>query len=444
MFKDKLTDDLSDRKPNLGTLFARDLTEKSVAGGGESGSSPNGVAVHRPGEELELIEPNGSLDLGEKGSCGGYDSAERIAAAEKWSDLEHELSQEEINLEKLRRFAFTGLPNGGGIRATAWKLLLDYLPPSQDLWDKELSGNREKYAKLKEELLLTPVSDVECRQSELWREKDEALNDEADVAGQLQRHRIEDHPLNDVKASVWHQYFQKHGEIAEQIDRDVDRTHPDLNFFSGDSSFSRKNRGAMRDILLLFAKVNPAIGYVQGMNEVLAPIFHVFSTTYDEQDLANVEADSFYCFVRLMSDSIDHFCKHMDNSPVGILSTLSRLMELLKANDEELWCHLVYTSKVNPQFYAFRWITLLLTQEFKFQSILRIWDSLLSSPFGIQDMLLRICCAMLVSLRSKLLGGDFAANLKLLQHFPDEIGIEYLLRVSRDIGPDGSALHFDM
>lgn len=34
------------------------------------------------------------------------------------------------------------------------QLLLGYLPPSRELWEKELMENRLKYAKLKEELLL--------------------------------------------------------------------------------------------------------------------------------------------------------------------------------------------------------------------------------------------------------------------------------------------------
>ena len=37
------------------------------------------------------------------------------------------------------------------------QLLLGYLPASRDLWEKELAENRAKYAKLKEELLLSPV-----------------------------------------------------------------------------------------------------------------------------------------------------------------------------------------------------------------------------------------------------------------------------------------------
>lgn len=61
----------------------------------------------------------------------------------------------------------------------------------------------------------------------------------------------------------------------------------------------------------------------------------------------NAEADSFYCFLRLITDSVDHFCQQLDNSPMGIYSTLLRLSEVLKANDEELWRHLELKNKVN-------------------------------------------------------------------------------------------------
>ncbi|KAJ0031682.1 hypothetical protein Pint_13015 [Pistacia integerrima] len=427
-------------------------------------------------EKIEEQRQSGIRQGPEKEGTGLVSVKEVIAADDKRSDLEYELSQMEINLEKLQRIADTGLPEGGGLRATVWKvckqLLLGYLPPSRDLWEKELSENRQKYSKLKQELLLSP--------SQFTRIKDESLKSNEQSAdndgdGLLRRHEIsqEDHPLSLGKASVWNQYFE-HTEISEQIDRDLQRTHPDMKFFSGETSFSRKARPteeisptlliakvnnkssfkvndvmhfylqeAMRNILLLFSKLNPAIRYVQGMNEVLAPLYYVFSTDPDEQNAVNAEADSFCCFVRLLSDSVDHFCQQLDNSAVGILSTLSRLSELLKANNEELWHHLEVTNKVKPQFYAFRWITLLLTQEFNFQSILRIWDSFLSNPFGVQDMLLRVCCAMLLCIRSRLLSGDFAANLKLLQHYP-EINIEYLLQVARDLSPDTSSYRLSL
>lgn len=37
------------------------------------------------------------------------------------------------------------------------QLLLGFLPASHDLWEKDLTRNRLKYAKLKEELLSSPV-----------------------------------------------------------------------------------------------------------------------------------------------------------------------------------------------------------------------------------------------------------------------------------------------
>lgn len=122
---------------------------------------------------------------------------------------------------------------------------------------------------------------------------------------------------------------------------------------------------------------------------------------------------------------MDHFCQQLDNSSSGILATLSHFSDILKVNDEQLWHHLEFTSKVEPfnssysssilfkthamepheqvkpQFYAFRWITLLLTQEFKFESILRIWDTILSNTFGVQVSL---------SFSTELFGNILAVN----------------------------------
>ncbi|KAG6483777.1 hypothetical protein ZIOFF_060438 [Zingiber officinale] len=305
-------------------------------------------------------------------------------------------------------------------------------------------------------------------------------------------------------------------EIIEQIDRDVKRTHPDMQFFNGDSSIAESNRvsvyldikhnflklvvltsrfslhqEAMRHILIIFAKLNPGIRYVQGMNEILAPLFYVFkndpepnnavwlmkpllcplllykslrlsytnyignmsavihdliySVTFvhalklvssDIRKLSaseHAEADAFFCFVELLSGFRDNFCQKLDNSVVGIRSTISKLSELLKKHDGELWRHLEVTTKVNPQFYAFRWITLLLTQEFNFANCLHIWDTLLSDPEGPQETLLRICCAMLILVRRRLLAGDFTSNLKLLQNYPST-NISHLLYAASKLG----------
>jgi hypothetical protein len=101
--------------------------------------------------------------------------------------------------------------------------------------------------------------------------------------GLLLRQEIthDDHPLSLGTTSVWHQFFQD-TELAEQINRDVKRTHPDMDFFCGDTAYACENQEALKRILFIFAKLNPGIRYVQGMNEVLAPLYYVFKTDRDD------------------------------------------------------------------------------------------------------------------------------------------------------------------
>lgn len=341
-----------------------------------------------------------------------------------------ELSNKVINLAELQRLASQGIPDGGGLRPTVWKLLFGYLPRNRDLWETELLKKRSEYAVFKEELLVNP-SEVTRRMEEASRQCSQETSE--NQSGFLRRFEIihGEHPLSLGRNSVWNQFFQD-TETVEQIERDVHRTHPTMHFFSGDSAFAIANQEALKRILLIFAKLNPGIRYVQGMNEVVAPLFYVFKTDPEESNAANAEADTFFCFVQLLSDFRDHFCQQLDNSVVGIRSTMAKLTALLKKHDEELWRHLDVTTKVNPQFYAFRWITLLLTQEFNFPDSLRIWDSLLSNPDGPLEILLRVCCAMLMCVRSRLLGGDFTMNLKLLQHYP-YVDTNHLLRIAEEL-----------
>ncbi|KAI3469997.1 hypothetical protein Pfo_026660 [Paulownia fortunei] len=390
-----------------------------------SGNYGNNTNVYNSDDE------NGSSSANSTASAGGASGAAAPPAEDisRQAQILHELSRKVINMGELRRLASQGIPDGAGIRATVWKLLLGYLPTDRSLWPSELAKKRSQYKQFKEELLMNP--------SEITRrlERSSLENHEVDGGSQgfLSRSEIShgEHPLSLGKSSIWNQFFQD-TEIIEQIDRDVMRTHPDIHFFSGDSTFAKSNQEALKNILIVFAKLNPGIRYVQGMNEILAPLFYMFKNDPNEENAASAEADTFFCFVELLSGFRDNFVQQLDNSVVGIRATITRLSLLLKEHDEELWRHLEMTTKVNPQFYAFRWITLLLTQEFNFADSLIIWDTLLSDPDGPQETLLRICCAMLVIVRKRLLAGDFTSNLKLLQNYPPT-NISHLLYVANKL-----------
>ncbi|KAI8538075.1 hypothetical protein RHMOL_Rhmol09G0073400 [Rhododendron molle] len=394
-------------------------------------------AVTTEPPKVEIRDPYGNNDSNDYD--GRPTSAEDVSLL---AQLELELSRKVVNMGELRRVASQGIPGGAGIRSTVWKLLLGYLPMDRGLWSSELAKKRSQYKHFKEELLMNPKRWIyECfcaSQSEITRrlEKSSSFeNEESKCVTRvfLSRSAIThgEHPLSLGKTSIWNLFFQD-SEFIEQIDRDVKRTHPDMQFFSGESQFAKSNQEALRNILIVFAKLNPGIRYVQGMNEILASLFYVFRNDPNEENAALAEADTFFCFVELISGFRDLFCQQLDNSVAGIRSTISKLSKLLKEHDEELWRHLEVTTKVNPQFYAFRWITLLLTQEFNFADSLIIWDALLSDPEGPQETLLRICCAMLILVRRRLLAGDFTANLKLLQHYPSA-NIRHLLYVGNKL-----------
>lgn len=75
------------------------------------------------------------------------------------------------------------------------------------------------------------------------------------------------------------------------------------------------------------------------------------------------EADAFFCFTNLMAEIRDFFIKTLDESATGIGSMMKRLMNLLQEHDFNLWQRL-QMQDIKPQYYSFRWITLLLSQEF--------------------------------------------------------------------------------
>jgi len=172
----------------------------------------------------------------------------------------------------------------------------------------------------------------------------------------------------------------------------------------------------IRRILILWAKLHPNINYVQGMNDVLRPIYYLFATDEDEISSIHAECDSFFCFTNLMIEIIYNFCENLDNSEIGIFSKMNELDEMLKMKDIDLWNNLE-SKNLKPQLYSFRWISLLFSQDFSIKIVLRIWDSLLSDENRF-EFLKYICVGLLINIRKQLLEGDLSDNLSLLHNYP--------------------------
>uniref|UniRef100_A0A8C3QB73 Uncharacterized protein n=1 Tax=Geospiza parvula TaxID=87175 RepID=A0A8C3QB73_GEOPR len=264
---------------------------------------------------------------------------------------------------------------------------------------------------------------------------------------------LEDHPLNPNPDSRWNTYF-KDNEVLLQIDKDVRRLYPDMAFFQRPTDYPcllildpqnefetlrrrveqttlksqtvARNRSGVTNvssplkstpsslseyevlpngceahwevverILFIYAKLNPGIAYVQGMNEIVGPLYYTFATDPNSEWKEHAEADTFFCFTNLMAEIRDNFIKSLDDSQCGITYKMEKVYSTLK---KKMWKVFLLLQdeleNIKPQFFAFRWLTLLLSQEFLLPDVIRIWDSLFADDKRF-DFLLLVCCAML-------------------------------------------------
>jgi hypothetical protein len=123
-------------------------------------------------------------------------------------------------------------------------------------------------------------------------------------------------------------------------------------------------------ILFLYAKLNPGQSYVQGMNEIIGPIYHAFASDPDvnfrgdpsSKSVSHVftlflpehaESDSFFCFTNLMSEIRDFFIKSLDETDHGINKMMNRMLVQLKNSDLDVWLKFQQL-ELKPQYYSFR------------------------------------------------------------------------------------------
>ena len=168
-------------------------------------------------------------------------------------------------------------------------------------------------------------------------------------------------------------------------------------------------------ILCVYARLNKGVEYVQGMNELLAPIYYIFSMD-PSANRKYAEADAFFCFMNLMSYLADRFIAESDNSQLGIIAVVNEFDELLERVDFELW-QLLNAQMLDSKFYALRWLMLLMAMEFQLPEVLRLWDSFLSDHNRF-EFVSYFALAMLQKVRPQLMSGNFASNLQLLQKYP--------------------------
>ena len=348
------------------------------------------------------------------------------------------LNSNNIDYSKLQEFIFEGIPDDiPSLRSLIWKILLNSLTLNQSEWETSLEKGREKYKKLKE------------------------VYDQRLII--IRKHKKNEHPLSLDKNSNWNKYFIEFN-LLEDIQKDIRRTRTHMSFFfmpcvsnsnnnitneqisnaaleikkdrsqhKLNSKTFETNADVMTRILFIYGLYHPEVKYVQGMNEILAPIFYCFSIDKNETSIKNLEADSYISFENFMEIIKYIFIKKLDNSEKGITTRLQKFSTLIRMLDYRISDQLI-KNKIEMEFFAFRWLTLFFTQDFEIPDVLRLWDSILSED-DVFDFMNMIMLALLRNKTDGILNNEFAGIMSVLQNF-DNINVDTLIRDAVNVRHD--------
>ncbi|MQL86962.1 hypothetical protein Taro_019495 [Colocasia esculenta] len=143
---------------------------------------------------------------------------------------------------------------------------------------------------------------------------------------------------------------------------DVVRTDSHLEFYE-----NSKNMARMSDILAVYAWIDPATGYCQGMSDLLSP----FVVLYEDN------ADAFWCFEMLLRRMRENF---QMEGPTGVMKQLQALWKILELTDAEIFAHLSLIGAESLHF-AFRMLLVLFRRELSFNEALCMWEMMWAADF---------------------------------------------------------------
>lgn len=292
--------------------------------------------------------------------------------------LEVMLSSSTINIgmnasEGLRKICWAGVPLQR--RAEVWRLLCEYLPSSASRRDKEHARKVNEYSDF-----VTRYFDVKS----LSVPQERAIIHQ--IGLDLPRHKL----------ALYHIPL-----LVKPLER----------------------------MLYIWSLRHPAVGYVQGMDDIIASFYLAFLAdqlercglgpevwslvcTTDEKALSAVlwtndgplseamlrqaEADTYWCGGKVLAWAQDNFVHGLR----GVHGMVLKLQDLMDKADSDLSLHL-HNQGVELQF-TFQWMHCLLTRELPHMLSMRLWDTYLCIGPSFYEFHIYICCALLVNLSSAL------------------------------------------
>ena len=229
----------------------------------------------------------------------------------------------------------------------------------------------------------------------------------------------------------------KNKKIIEQINRDLPRTRFDVPFFEDKNKNNEKeiNYDVLRRILFFYSKEHEELGYVQGMTEIIANIFYIFSKDDNPFTKEYSEIDSYFIYEKLMEEIKQIFQLDKENfSETFINLQIKQIKKILKKIEPDLLNYFEYIG-LEIKNFVIRWILVLFAQEFTIDVTVNFWDRV----FTQKDKLKFICyisVAIIKSNKELIMSLDLEGVMKWalqLQNKMNEIDITNIVKLALDI-----------
>ncbi|KAL5258158.1 hypothetical protein ACHWQZ_G012946 [Mnemiopsis leidyi] len=204
--------------------------------------------------------------------------------------------------------------------------------------------------------------------------------------------------------------FQLYRDREALVEKDVLRTDRVLEFYRGENN---PHIADLYEMLMTYCQYNFDLGYVQGMSDLLSPLYLLFKD----------KLMAFWAFVGYMDMVEAHF--FLDQQKIqGKLADLSSLVYYC---DSELYNHLEKEDSSNF-FFCFRWLLINFKREFRGDDILELWEVIWTCPYN-TDYTLFIATAILLQERTPIIQKKmcFADILRYINDLSQHIDLREVL-----------------
>ncbi|PFH57536.1 hypothetical protein XA68_14887 [Ophiocordyceps unilateralis] len=237
-----------------------------------------------------------------------------------------------------------------------------------------------------------------------------------------------------LKQAWWYRLDGQGGEGEEgewwreqrgRIEKDVHRTDRNIPLFQGEdtphpdpnSPFydvgTNSHLEQLKEMLLTYNEHNRSLGYVQGMSDLLSPLYATISD----------DALAFWAFEHFMQRMQRNFLR--DQS--GMRAQLVTLDQLVNLMDPKLWAHLNKADSTNF-FFFFRMLLVWYKREFCWADVLALWERLWTDWCS-AEMSLFVALAILEKHRDVIMGHLVAFDevLKYVNELSNTMDLESTL-----------------